>query len=77
MYETRVSLSNRPMQKLIHVSARTQLLQLLGEMEGDVPSPSYFEWRESTIKTVAWTPEKRNPKASSFFQSFRRIFRRG
>ena len=77
MYVTRVSLSNGPMQKLNHVSARTQLLQFLGEVEEEAPSPSYFEWRESTIQTVAWTPEKRNPKANSFIQSFRRIFRLG
>ncbi|GFE87441.1 hypothetical protein [Steroidobacter agaridevorans] len=43
--------------------------------EDDTPSsPSYFEWRERTIRTQAYRPEpKPQPKVNSLIRLFRRF----
>lgn len=61
------------MQNPLRARSRTDRLALLDEVDkGD--SPSYFVWREQTIRTQAFKPAvKSQPKANSLIRLFRRF----
>lgn len=57
------------------VRGRARIPRLALKDEDDTPSsPSYFEWREQTIRTQAYRPEpKPQPKVNSLIRLFRRF----
>jgi hypothetical protein len=61
------------MQNQLRSRSRALRLELLDEAQKG-GSPSYFEWREQTIRTVAFKPERKSPaKANSLIRLFRRF----
>lgn len=61
------------MQNQLRTRSRPVRLELLDEQQKG-GSPSYFEWREQTIRTQAFKPEPKSvPKANSFIRLFRRF----
>ncbi len=62
------------MQNQLRGRARPQRLALLDEEDDKSSSPSYFEWRERTIRTQAYRPaQKPEPKVNSLIRLFRRF----
>jgi hypothetical protein len=52
--------------------SRIDRLTLIGE-EDKASSPSYFQWREQTIRMQAYRPEpKPQPRSNLFIRLFRR-----
>lgn len=60
------------MQNQLRGRSLADRLTLIGEADKS-RSPSYFEWREQTITTKAFTPAKAQPKANSLVRLFRRF----
>lgn len=61
------------MQNPVRGRPRVHRLALLDE-EDSSSSPSYFEWREQTVRTRAYQPvPKAQPKLNSFIRLFRRF----
>jgi hypothetical protein len=61
------------MQHQLRTRSRPVRLELLDEEDKGV-SPSYFEWREQTIRTQAFKPEqKAQPKGNSLIRLIRRF----
>ncbi|WP_129646522.1 hypothetical protein [Peristeroidobacter agariperforans] len=61
------------MQNQVRGRARIPRLTLNDE-DDKSSSPSYFEWREKTIRTQAYRPEpKPQPKVNSLIRLFRRF----
>lgn len=60
------------MSRPLRSRSRTDRLALLDEKD-PARSPSYFEWREQTIRTRVFRPEpKPQPKLNPFIRLFRR-----
>lgn len=61
------------MQNQLRTRSRPVRLELLGE-EDKGGSPSYFEWREQTIRTQAFKPERKpQVKGNSLIRLIRRF----
>jgi hypothetical protein len=61
------------MQSPLRGRSLTDRLTLIDE-ESSGHSPSYFEWREKTITTKAFTPQpKSQPTGNSILRLFRRF----
>lgn len=60
-----------PMQNPLRTRARNDRLALLDEVEKS-DSPSYFQWREQTIRTQAYQPVPK-PQPGSIVRLFRRL----
>jgi hypothetical protein len=61
------------MQNQLRTRSRPVRLELLDEEQKE-GSPSYFQWREQTIRTEAYKPEaKPQPKVNSIIRLFRRF----
>jgi hypothetical protein len=60
-------------QNQLRTRSRPVRLELFEE-EDKGASPSYFEWREQTIRTQAFKPEQKpQPKANSLIRLIRRL----
>lgn len=61
------------MQNQLRTRSRSLRLELLDEEQKE-GSRSYFEWREQTIRTEAFKPERKSaPKANPLIRLFRRF----